>query len=256
VGWIGGGAWQNWTAASLGTASNPTYGSPYWNHSSGDGGVNNIGWCLVGGGNCSISTTPGAIPFFGNGTAATSNMWFSTGGSGVTVSLRGVFTSQTQLVPVTAGIDYFGYYLADATGAPIAGSEQQLMTAADTVPTDASFNIAPNQNYGFYIENVQGLGGPDETRYWYFMNSASNIASNGTPLTSLQHFAIFDGSGSLFMGMEDDWSNAADADYNDLIVEITATPTGGAPEPTSMALAALGFLAFGLGARGKYLRRS
>lgn len=251
-----GGAWQTWTAASLGSASSPTYGSPYWNHSSGDGGVNNIGWCLVGGGNCSIPTTPGAIPYFGNGAAAVSTMWFSSGGSGVTVSLQGVFTSQTQTTPVSAGIDYFGYYLADSSGAPISGSTHQLMSAAAPVPTSASFSIDANQNYGFYIENVQGLGGPDETDYWYFMDSASNMASNGASLTSLQHFAIFDGTGSMFMGMEDDWSDAPDADYNDMIVQMTATPSGSAPEPASIALAALGFIAFGLGTRRKYLRRS
>ncbi len=241
-----GGSWQTWTSATLGTPSNPAYGGPYWNNLSGDGPTNNIGWCLAGGGGCSLANAPGTLPFFGNGNAAVDNIWFSTGGSALTVSLRGVFTSQ---IAPSAGIDYFGYYLADSNGAPIAGSTTPLFNAGNPLSTASSFSLAANTNYGFYLENVQGQGSPNETQYWFYLDSSQNTASNGTTLDPLQHFTIFDAGGSLYLGMEDAWnSTSTNVDYNDMIVQMTTDPT---PEPGSTALAALGLVALGFFARRK-----
>src|SRR5579875_1097892 len=83
VGAAGSGSWQSWAMSNtLVNASNqPTYGGPYWNNASGEGSKNNIGWCLVGGGGCSMPNPPGNLPYFGNGTAAVPTMWFATGGT-------------------------------------------------------------------------------------------------------------------------------------------------------------------------------
>lgn len=239
----GGGGWQSWNVSTtLGTASSPIYsgqsGGPYWNNKSGDGPTMGIGWCLTGGGQCSISNPPGAIPFYGNGNAAVSDMWFSTGGSGVSITLRGIFTTQTS---IPNGIDYFGYYLANSTGAPIAGTFHQLLSAGATPPASTSFVLPSATNYGFYLENVQGQGGAFQTNYYFFMDESSDMNNRGNAMESFQHFAIFNDTSSLYIGIEDGYINS-DMDYNDMILQVSSTPV---PEPSAPALAGLGLLAFG-----------
>ncbi len=231
----GAGSWQSWTAATLATS-----GGPYWNNNSGDGAQYNVGWCLNGGGSCSMSNPPGTLPYFGNGTASVSNMWFSTGGSAVTVTLAGVFTTQTDAA--LHGIDYFGYYLADSTGAPIAGTSHQLFSTGQPLSSSATFTVAANTSYGFYIENVQGQGGPFETDYWSYMDDTADGNSRGNAFPNFQHFAAFDSTTSLYLGMEDS-TYSSDMDYNDVIVNISAAAI---PEPVPTALAGIGLVAFGL----------
>lgn len=230
----GAGSWQSWSPSILGTS-----GVPFWNNASGEGPNYNIGWCLAGGGNCSISNPPGALPYFGNGTADVNNMWFSSGGSGVTLSLRGVFTSQDS---VASGIDYIGYYTLDPSGMVM--STKQLFAASDSLGSTAFFTISPNTNYGFYLENVLGQGQSTETDTWLFMDSSQNYDNRGNPLTPLQHIAVFqNGASGYYLAFEDCISQPCDLDYNDMIVQMSASPT---PEPASTALAGLGLLGFGL----------
>lgn len=243
----GTGSWQTWNPSILGTTASPTYGGPYWNNKSGDGPTNNIGWCLVGGGGCTISNPPGAQPFYGNGNAAVSTMWFSTGGSAVSLVLRGIFTSQTA---ASGGIDYFGYYQATSSGAPMPGTAVQLFSAGDPVPSTTSITLNPNTDYGFYIENVQGQGSPFETDYWFYMDDTADMNNRGNAVTNFQHFSIFDDNGSYYLAMEDGYINP-DKDYNDLIVQMTATSI---PEPAGVGLAGMGLLAAGLLLRLKLSR--
>lgn len=240
-----GGGWTNWSQSTL---TNPadlsTSGGPYWNSLSGDGPNYNVGWCLTGGGGCSMPGAPGTpLPFFANGNSALNTMWFSTGGSSVTVTLSGVFTSQTNAV--TNGIDYFGYYIVDpTTGNAI--DQTRLLAASQPLGSTDTFSLPANTEYGFYLENVQGQGLSDETDTWYYMDSTQDN-SNGSPLTAVQHFAIFQGASSLYLGIED----GTDFDYNDMIIGVTADS---APEPVPMALAALGLITFGAIFRRKLQR--
>ncbi len=234
----GSGSWQSWSSATLGTAANPTYGGPFWNNLSGDGATNNIGWCFVGGGACSMPNAPGALPYFGNGSAAVSNMSFNSGGSGVTLSLAGVFTTQTT---PSLGLDSFGYYTLNSSG--VVTSPTILFNAGSSLATTASVTLAPNTNYGFYIENIQGQGTANETDYWFFMNSSQNTTNRGISLTPFQHVAIFDnGASGYYLGLEDSISGIGDADYNDLVVQMNVSANGSVPEPASAELAVIGLL--------------
>lgn len=235
----GTGSWQSWTpATTLGTAGTPNYGGPFWNNRSGDGPANNVGWCLVGGGGCSMTTNPGALPYYGNGTSALSDLSFNSGGSGVTLSLAGVFTTQRSS---SIGLDYFGYYTLDSSGTVT--SPTILFNAGDPISTSTSVTVAPNTNYGFYLENIQGLGTSNETDYWFFMNSSRNTTNRGISLTPFQHVAIFsNGANGYYLGLEDSISGIGDSDYNDLVVQMNVSANGGVPEPASAALAGIGLL--------------
>ncbi len=234
----GAGSWQSWApaATTLGTAGSPTYGGPFWNNPSGDGSASNVGWCLVGGGGCSMPTPPGALPYFGNGTSDVNNMSFNSGGSGVTLSLAGVFTTQKT---AALGLDAFGYYTLNSSG--VVTSPTLLFNAGNALSTSTSVSIAPNTNYGFYIENIQGQGTSNETDYWFFMDSTQNTTNRGITLTPLQHVAVFqNGATGYYLGFEDSISGIGDSDYNDMIVQMSVTPTSGVPEPASSALAVIG----------------
>ena len=240
----GSGSWQSWSAATtLGPPNNPTYGGPFWNNKSGtEGPAGNVGWCLAGGGTCSLPNPPGALPFFGSGNSALPTMSFSSGGSGVDVSLAGVFTTQTT---PALGIDYFGYYLLDSSGKVT--SPTRLFSAADTPGKAASFSVGPNTDYGFYLENVQGQGTPVETDYWFYMDSTQDITNGGT--TPFQHVAVFqNGATDYYLGFEDcitEANNSCDRDYNDMIVKMSVSATA-VPEPASGIFVCAGLLSMGL----------
>lgn len=234
-----GGTWTTWQQMS--TLVSASSGGPYWNNPSGDGSEYNIGWCLAGGGNCTIPNAPGNLPFFADGNSAINNMWFTTGGSSVTVSLKGVFTSQSS---PASGIDYLGYYTLDPNTGNITSSTR-LLNAGEPIATNVLFTVGPNTSYGFYLENVQGQGLSDETDYWFYMNSTKDQISNGTTPVASQHFAVFNDLNSLYLGIEDG-IGVPDGDYNDLIVQVTSTP-----EPATTALAAIGLLAFAILFRAK-----
>ncbi|HMJ62708.1 MAG TPA: DUF4114 domain-containing protein [Bryobacteraceae bacterium] len=227
---MGAGSLQSWNASVLGSPGNPTYGGPYWNNQSGDGG--NIGWCLTGSPACPIANPPGAISYFGNGTSAVDNMFFGNSAGSVAVSLLGNFTSQTG---GPGGINYFGWYAIRPDGT--LGSMATLWSSAAAVNTSAVFS--PGSNYGFFIENVKGLGTPFEADYFWFMNSAFD-STGGTAVdpANHQHFAVFSPADNRFvLGMED--ATPGDLDYNDMIVQVTT----GVPEPASAIFVLCGLLA-------------
>ncbi len=249
---------QPWSQATLGTAANPTFGGPYWNNKSGDtvAGSANIGWCLTGAGGCAIASPPQNISYYGDGTAAPSNMFFTSNGGQVTMDLLAAYTSQ---MGGSNGIDYMGYYTV-GTGGTL--TPHQLLSASSPNGTMASFSLTSGTNYGFYIENVQGQGTVNDTDYWFFMNSAANAQSHGGVYSSatsyspgLQHAAVFDQTDgtSYYIGLEDTFTGTlGDADYNDMVLQMSVAPTvSAAPEPVSTALAGLGLVAFGLVLRRK-----
>jgi len=220
-----GGAFQPWTAAVLGPASNPTYGGPYWNNFSGDGPAYNIGWCLVGTGGCVIPSPPGAIAYYGNGEQSVPNMYFQSSGIPVTVTLAGQFTNQIGSAK-NPGYNVFGWYELNANGT-ISAMTALWNSKTDVVGESATFT--PTGNYGLFLENIQGNGQAD---YFWFMNDTQDYSAgpDKNPIDTTQHFAIFSGTpGKYFVGMDD--TNFGNMDYNNMIVEVTS-----APEPSAILL--------------------
>jgi hypothetical protein len=249
----GTGSWQaSWSTATLAVdGSSVSVGTPYWNNASGDGPKANVGWCLTGGGACSMPAgTPGVLSYYGNGGASANSMYFTSTGTPLNISLQTLLTTQKS---TASGYDLFGYYLAGGSGqAPSSPDLNPLFDSRTDVPGNnlTLSSLTAGENYGFYIENVQGAGTANQTNYFYFMDSASNTATGSMPADGLQHFAAFDGgSGTYFLGDVD-----ADAcqngflvgnspcvpgsqfDYNNMVVEITPNAGGNTPEPASFAL--------------------
>ena len=154
------------------TAWNPNYlngypsyvpGLYYWNNSSGDGSQSNIGWCMIGGGTCGMAKAPGPIPFYSVSFTAPSTFYFTSSGLPENLTLRSSVTDQKG---VGSPYDVFGYYLANPKGTPLPGSSQVLFSSNDPIGTNSTLNISAGQQYGFFIENIQGPNTPDQTTYW------------------------------------------------------------------------------------------
>ncbi len=242
---------SDWNSSILAVdGSSSTIGTPYWNNDSGDGPKANIGWCMTGGGGCTMPVgAPGALPYFGNGPGSAGLMYFTSTGSPVSLSLQTIMTTQTSVLD---GYDVLGYYIANAGGG--AASSATLHPLFDTRTSsvgDASTlsGLTAGENYGFYIENIKGEGTPFATDYLYFMDSSANTANGSMPADPLQHFVAFSGgNGNYFLGDVDGDACTgsfmptnspcvpnSQFDYNNMVVAITpgAATT---PEPSSIAL--------------------
>jgi len=229
---LNGATLQSWSPTVL---NSPGTG-PYWNNLSGVGPLLNIGSCLTGTGNCQIANPPGALSYYGNGTAAPFNMSFTSSGTAQEVSLLGVFTTQTGVTPL--GTDYFGWYTYNNGVLTM----NPLLNSTEAVGTDATF--LPTGTYGFYLENVQSPGTSYTANYFWFTNSGLDYTSGpGAPATDgLQHFSIFGGTNGVFyMGLEDTPAPSGDFDYNDMVLSLQPVP-----EPATFALMAGGMGLLGL----------
>jgi PEP-CTERM motif len=91
---------QWFAAPALGTG-----GAPFWNHSSGDGPQENVGYCIYGGGVCNGGTAldPGAKYLATNATSPTGSV------NAVTFSATGEVVMNIAL-QITAARDWIGWY--------------------------------------------------------------------------------------------------------------------------------------------------
>lgn len=225
----GGAILTNWTGpgsgSTIGTSVLPTFGGPYWNNASADSpnGNANIGWCLAGGGACTIAGGPvGNLPFYSVGGAAPANMYFTSANSGLAVT--------TLLVSITNqqgggnGIDNLYYYLTDSSGT-IISSRIFLFSSAAPPNTTASLSIPAGDGYGFELTNgTVGASNPNT----FLMNDTAT----GDTDPGVQHFAVFQQSvNSFYIGAEDAVAPGADRDFNDVVVHLVSVP-----EPASLAL--------------------
>lgn len=238
----GTGDWQSWSAANLIQGVSPTPGLPYWNNLSGDGSRYNIGWCITGGGNCTIPGTPGNVPYFGpNGSDAPSDMAFVNSNYAVTATLEAAITN-------SRSIDVFGWYALNTDGS--IGPLHPLFSPSDSAGLAQTFT--PSSRYGFYVEQDQGTAiDPFASKYLFFMDSAENrVEGYPNPSDNLQHFAVFDaqtgtanGTTPYYIGAVDTRActpngsgtcdSTANFDYNDFIVRLDTVDS---PEPATLGL--------------------
>jgi hypothetical protein len=222
----GGAVLTNWTGpgsgTTIGTSVLPTFGGPYWNNFSADSpnGNANIGWCLAGGGSCTISGgTVGNLPFYSTGGTgiAPPNLYFTLN-SGPTLS--------TLLVSITSqkgggnGIDNLYYYLTNSSGA-IISSPIFLFSSASAPNTTASLSIPAGDGYGFELTNgTMGASNPNT----FLMNDTASADTD----PGIQHFVVFQQSvNSFYIGAEDGVGLSADRDYNDVVFHLLAVPEPG-----------------------------
>lgn len=232
----GNGSWQSWSPTVLNTANSGAPTGPYWNGASGDGTDSNIGWCLTGTGNCHIANPPGALAYYGNGTAAASSMYFTASGSAQEVTLLGLFSNQNGALP--AGTNYFGWYsITNGTVGPL----NPLLSSTEAIGSTATFD--PTSTYGLYVENVQSAGTSYTASYYWLTNTDGSYATGtGVIDPGVQHFSIFGSATSslYYLGVEDTPAPTADFDYNDLVVSLQPVP-----EPAGFGLITAGIALLG-----------
>lgn len=196
-------------------------GTPYWDHTSGDGTSMNIGYWLTGtGAFVSDPNSPHLAP--------PPQYWgYSTGAADLNYFVSSTTASKTTLKLEIAGYsntNSFGYYHVSD------GILHELFTGAESAGAVdyITFNISDGDDIGFYIQVVR-------TGNIYYTQSSKN-----TTATNMQHFALFGmGDGSYYVASED--LSLGDADYNDLVVKVKpiAAPETGAGLMLMMGLAAL-----------------
>lgn len=162
LGLVGNGTLQ---ALTPGTLTNPS-GTPFWNNPSLDGTNYNIGYCLLGTGNC---PTPSGFPYsnlqyFSNANAAIGSETFTSSGSDIVTLLEentgfGA-TDRLYYYPIVGGV----------AGAPVL-----LVPSASS--NGYSVTFTPAANFGLYFVAPGG-----------FVNSQSSLNQNDP---GQQHFAIF-----------------------------------------------------------------
>jgi hypothetical protein len=204
----GTGGFQSWAVGDLNQD-----GTPYWDHTSWDTGLKNIGYCISGTGACGMSGAPGYIPYYGTaGGAAVSAFTFVKNSSGSQAAMQIEIAGN-------ANFNIFGWYDV-ATN-----TKTQLFSGPQGAGAVSIFT--PTANYGFYLQTGSGT---------FYTNSGVGADSGK------QHFALFQqsavvGSEVYWMGIEDLPLSSSDKDYNDMVIKLNSV---GVPEPSSILGLGLG----------------
>lgn len=198
--------------------------APYWDNLSADGPQRNIGFYLTG--STSFPNSPGLSnpPYLGAGIYPVDFSFSSTGPIVITM-----------LLASTANQDEFGYYNANSPGQmiPLLTTSTPLMTTIQFTP------IFPS--YGFYMRYLPGTPGLLGFTDVYRSQSSLNTGAEANALRGMtphQHFALFSGGGTYYVGMTDRWGtspglaatpgvNEMLGDYQDMVVRIQAVPEPG-----------------------------
>jgi hypothetical protein len=254
---------------------NYLYGGPsyvpglyYWNNDSGDGTDANVGWCLVGSGQCAMKNAPGRISFYATPSlTAPTDMYFTSAGHAMQLTLDLSLTAEKG----GGGMDFFGYYLTDSTGAQIGNPTIVFNSNQASGATALLPSLSPGQNYGFFIENIQGYGtSSQQTDYSFYMNSSANSSTGFMPAGNLQHFAIFQYGATYYLGTVDAAAcsgsftvdnspciSSSQFDYNDMVVQLSSVvgqaEVGHAdPVPEPAGLLPLGIIVVALAVRRRF----
>ncbi len=196
-------------------------GSTFFNNPSHDGSLFNIGYCMAGGGSCSmLSSPPGALPFWGfDAVTPDPYVYFlPSGGSSVTLQVEVAGYANINAFGWSDGVNFYTLF----TGPQGAGSV-------------ATF-VAPASGYAFWILTGDG------NLYSTFAD-CSFQNSGPDPDCGVAHFAIFtpappdSTSGDFWIAAEDRPWAVSDHDFNDLVVHVTAIP-----EPGTLALFGSGLI--------------
>jgi hypothetical protein len=232
---VGAGGWQSWTVGDLNQN-----GTPYWDGASTDGGQKNIGYYISATGGFS---TPGSAP---GSPASTLKYWGMTGGAADTnfyMDGLGSTTHYGTLLLEIAGMktqNSFGWYVkGDKT------ARTEIFNGA-AGPSAVSVAFTPTVDFGFYFKTGQGN--------IFFTESYLNIGKDAyTDIANKQQFAVFAGPSNTavgpayWMGMEDLAIPNSDADFNDMVVKVTAVP-----EPGTMMLLGSGLIGIAGWGRKKF----
>jgi hypothetical protein len=124
-----GAGFQTWTTANLNEN-----GTPFWDNTSADGPQKNIGYCMAGGGGCTISPLPGTLPYWGTASGgADTDVYFGNSGP-----LGGGATMLIEIAGL-ASTNQFGWVGYDPLTNSLTTGLNVIFTGSDSAGASATF---------------------------------------------------------------------------------------------------------------------